>query len=565
MTRCKERKHCNCEGQQGNEDAYPTKISISDKFAKNVTDSSYTDSNALCIICSCKEEKLPSYEDPRRNLVQLCSLLSLDKMKSCEINIIYGSHKNPKELEQEFLFLLICDDDEFKGKDQRHKLWEQITQNVHEWVELLPSQKRNQLNLSENFSNKLFSRQCYLTFLEDKEFKSALPIILVSKNILQYQNNGFSTSLSKNLNKSKFYLSLNNLKEYFVFDSEDYDKGFIKTVGEQIPNTALINGSENLDYISSILSKSVKNNPVIERIEENYNKQDALLNSRNTHMSVTKPTQIAPKKSKQTEIQVPRDFKQISSNVTYVAGKIFLQPENDGTLSYRCIEFKSFFTCEKKKIKRNPTKFLQEVIRFACGCLNLRRNGTIYFGIADSVRIDDKENYKHGEVVGFEILSEDGQDLRTIYTDALRDGIKKCFISDVVSAALKCISNPIFVPVVTPETDSVRFVMEVDIEPSSNICENLNFKVNLSKIPNIISKSLEDRYILYLRNGASTEKLKDVTIEQLFIKSELPVNVKIRKDFEQEKKCKCDLFNTCGFFLLWVVYVFLVFFTSDIC
>lgn len=543
MTRTE--KQCNPKGQQGHED--PTTLSISDKIATTMAASSNTDSSLLCITGSLNEEKMPTYEHPHLSLGQLCTLLSLEEMQSCEINIIYGSWTNPKIIEKEFVFLLICLDDEFKEKRQRHKLWEHINKSLHQWVELLPQERRVQLP-SECFGNKpgdlFFSKQCKLAFLKDKEFtaefKSALPIILVSKNILKCQNNGFCSSLSRNSNnQSKFHLSLNSIKEYFVFDSEDYNNGFIKKVGKQMPNT-------EVQYIKSKLSKALRNHPESKK--------------RNTHMSVTKPTQIEPKKRKQIGIQVPREFKHYSNNVTYDAGKIFLQPENDGMLSYRCIEFKSFCTCEENTSKRNPSKFLHDVIKFACGCLNLRRNGTIYFGIAD-----DKESYKHGEVVGFEMLSEDGQDLRTMYTDALRHGIKKCFSTDVISAALKCISNPIFVPVVTAETDSVRFVMEVDIEPSSNICDNFNFKVNLSKIPNILSKSLEDRYILYLRNGASTEKLKDVTIEQLFIKAELPVNVKIRKDFEQEKICKCDLFTNVGFFLLWVVYVFLVFFTSDIC
>lgn len=234
------------------------------------------------------------------------------------------------------------------------------------------------------------------------------------------------------------------------------------------------------------------------------------------------------------DIQIPRDFKKDSEYVIYYEGRIFSQPENDGTLSLRCIEFKSFFTCINKSKENRLIKFQTEVLRFACGCLNARKNGTIYFGVADDVQKIDGEEYKHGQVVGFQI-SESDCDKRSKYTDALREGISRCFYSDTVDIAQKCISNPIFVKVSIPGEKFFRFVMEVDVEPLSIKCKNHHFKVNLKNIKNITNKSIENKFVLYLRKGSTTERLVNEK-EQLFIKAELPEIVSERNCFENQGK-----------------------------
>lgn len=543
------------EFQKGNEDAKPTTLSFPDKKATNVIASSYSvkeeerDPGALYVSGTSEYCKNPY------NIQLLPMLPGTKEVPLCQIKLIYGAWAKPSKFEKLFNFILICLDDEFTDNRQRHKLWKKIETNFHQWVKLLPQEKEAQL-LSE-YTGDFLSKQCKLAFINDKvltsEMESAVPIILVSKNILQCQSDGFYTYLTKNLrNQKKLYFELKFLEEYFFFDSKDYEKGFVKNVGQNMSNTASLNDSKSPKHLPIKISNRVENLPEPEKDEDISNQEDALLISKNRHLlGASKSTQTAPNKSKQTEIQIPRNFKQNPENVTYHEGKVFLQPENDGTLSRRCTEFKAFFTFKEKGTAGDLGKFLQEVIRFSCGCLNLRRNGTIYFGIADSKLKVGKKSYKDGEVVGFDILNEDGQDYRAKYSDSLRDGIKRCFDSEVVSAALKCISDPIFVPVVTSETGNVRCVMEVDVEPASNICEKLHFKVNLKKIPNFKTKYSENEYILFLRNGASTVKLKDEK-EQCFIKEELPLNVDLRRDFEEREKRNCD-------FILGVVFGYALF------
>lgn len=86
---------------------------------------------------------------------------------------------------------------------------------------------------------------------------------------------------------------------------------------------------------------------------------------------------------KRVYTQIPRGFKEDPSE-EYCEGYILSQPESDGTLATRCFEFKYFADCVKNSTKNVLIKFLIEVLKFSCGCLNKRRNGTIYFGIADN-------------------------------------------------------------------------------------------------------------------------------------------------------------------------------------
>jgi hypothetical protein len=60
-------------------------------------------------------------------------------------------------------------------------------------------------------------------------------------------------------------------------------------------------------------------------------------------------------------------------------------------------------------------KFLKETLRFAAGCLNTRHNGTIYFGVGDSVG----SQYKHGEIVGY---PDEDNEVKIACTDNLRRG-----------------------------------------------------------------------------------------------------------------------------------------------
>uniref|UniRef100_A0A8W8JFE0 Schlafen AlbA-2 domain-containing protein n=1 Tax=Magallana gigas TaxID=29159 RepID=A0A8W8JFE0_MAGGI len=232
-------------------------------------------------------------------------------------------------------------------------------------------------------------------------------------------------------------------------------------------------------------------------------------------------------KTKQINIQYPRKFKESTENVKYQVGSILNQPECGGKVSSRALEFKSLFTCIKNKKEYRFIKFQTETLKFASACLNSRVNGTIYFGVADSVG----KEYLHGEVVGFEI-TEIGDDTKSAYTDNLKDAILNsgAFYSEMAETAFHCISDPNFVIVEIPNESIPHYVIEVDIEPATEICKTFYFKVNLKKIKNQVMK-VKDEYVLFCRNGSSTEKRVGAA-EELFIKSTLQDLVASRKSAE---------------------------------
>lgn len=513
------------------------------------------------------QEAQSNKSDGHRYKEVLCSLLLLNKAQEsdcvpCQFKIIYGSWTNKNELEKKFVFFLVCREDEFTEKSYQHGLWKQISNNMQKWLNLLPLDKKELFTETRqsgvyafNRENIQLSKQCKLAFVMDKDCMSILefdvPIILISKDIFQRGDNCFVTKLSRNPKAPElFYFSFKPSEKYFVFDPEDYSEGFERqivcsTYNKEETNNQLTNVSAEIKLPLIQVSNTVKKEPDVDSHEtEEENLCQAL--SLNAKEQNDKDTGIATTNERKTEnkeinVQIPRDFKKQSDHVIYREGNIFSQPENDGTLSIRCIEFKSFFTCVNKSKENRLIKFQTETLRFACGCLNARKNGTIYFGVADSEQKIDGETYKHGEIVGFEI-SEIESDSRTKYTDALRDGISRCFYSDTVNIALKCISNPIFVKVAIPGEKMCRFVMEVDVEPLSIRCKNHHFKINLKNIKNITIKSVENKYMLYVRKGASTEHLVNEK-EQLFIKTELQELVTERNNFDDQRKPE-SAFNT---------------------
>ncbi|XP_022299017.2 sterile alpha motif domain-containing protein 9-like isoform X2 [Crassostrea virginica] len=479
------------------------------------------------------------------NRRQICDLFSLTEIPegdhmACQVKIIYASWNNMNELEKKFLFILICQESEYTDNKQQNGLWKQISENFHLWLNRLPADERK--SFSESGQNGVYihnkkkvqlSKPCHLAFIKDKKIESLLsfnvPIILVSKSIFQHQCNGFVTCSSANRkNPEKLHFSFQPSAEYFFFDPDDYSEGFKieKYCYKQNAYTENDNKDNTVDEIPKSDTYRMKE-------DSNSEEQITMPQSKDAECNESKFKEVASSLSGQIKTEVPRNFKENSDYVKYHEGYIFSQPENDGTLFLRCLEFKSFFSSGNRAKETRLIKFQKEVLRFACGCLNTRKNGTIYFGIGDSVNEIDRKSYRHGEIVGFTI-SETENDSRASYTDILKDGIKRCFDSDTADYAEKCISNPIFIKVIVPK-ENFRYVMEVDVEPLSIICQNHHFKVNLGQIENFGGKSEKNKSYIFVRKGATTESIKKEN-EKHFIDYELPRFINERADFDQQKK-----------------------------
>lgn len=239
-------------------------------------------------------------------------------------------------------------------------------------------------------------------------------------------------------------------------------------------------------------------------------------------------------KIKKNYNQIPRKFKGNPDDSNYYQGYIFTQPESGGTLSNRCLEFKSFFNCVNNKKDLVHVKFLKETLRFACACINKRVNGTIYFGVADSrVQKNEFENFFHGEIVGFQIDERD-LNCKYQYTDALRKNIKKCFDVYSASDAECCISDPRFILVDVPGGETNYYVMEVDIEPASMFCKGRCFYLDMKIIENPKIKRKDREWKVYERKNSSTESIKKDMVEN-FINIDIPRLDQQRKEFENQK------------------------------
>ncbi|KAM6111322.1 sterile alpha motif domain-containing protein 9-like isoform 1-T2 [Pterocles gutturalis] len=199
------------------------------------------------------------------------------------------------------------------------------------------------------------------------------------------------------------------------------------------------------------------------------------------------------------ELSNCRPFRSQNTDFKYVKDRVLVPESGVNGLITPCHEYKSFAIAAELNRSQLQSKFACEVIRFASACMNIRTNGTIHFGIMDSV---EDTGWKHGQIVGIEVKE------REYYVDAL-DYIEKCFSENVQEIARKCIHPPVFVEVISRDSQEQRFVVEVDIEPASSLVKNRFFEVYLPKYNEGSKKvTLTKDRALYQRLGAKSEPVK---------------------------------------------------------
>ncbi|XP_027547596.1 sterile alpha motif domain-containing protein 9-like [Neopelma chrysocephalum] len=200
------------------------------------------------------------------------------------------------------------------------------------------------------------------------------------------------------------------------------------------------------------------------------------------------------------ELRNCRPFRSQDADFKYVKNTV-LAPESGVTdLIVPCHEYKSLATAAVLNKEQLQSKFASEVIRFASACMNIRTNGTIHFGVMDSV--EDK-GWKHGQIVGIKVKK------REDYVDALDLYIEKCFCDNLQETARKCIHPPVFVEVISKDPQEQRFVVEVDIEPTHILVKKSCFEVCLPKYNESSRKViLTKEPALYQRVGAKSEPVQ---------------------------------------------------------
>ena len=198
-------------------------------------------------------------------------------------------------------------------------------------------------------------------------------------------------------------------------------------------------------------------------------------------------------------------FKTDGTDIQYNEGWRIGTAEPDGSVSFRCYEFEFVPDSLIAKGCHSVIQgFNKEIIRYACGCLSARKNGTIMFGIGDAYgTTDGMSKYCHGEVVGIPIEGMQG-DFRAEITMLLRTAIEQCFENHCFRTSSKCIGNSVFVQVISQQPSCQKCIVEVDIEPSSALCKDDCFKINRSKL--ITGKDIEKEFTIYVRKDVGTVK-----------------------------------------------------------
>ncbi|XP_046894856.1 sterile alpha motif domain-containing protein 9-like isoform X3 [Hypomesus transpacificus] len=193
-----------------------------------------------------------------------------------------------------------------------------------------------------------------------------------------------------------------------------------------------------------------------------------------------------------------RTFCEDDKNFRYVKHKVLPPETGNDNMIVPCHEYKSLESAHKLESRKLKIKVAREVLRFACGCMNMRANGTIHFGIMDKVT----GIHKHGEIIGIPVRDKED------FIDAL-DYIENCFKTTKQKVdARKCIRNPKFIEVIDTDDSEERFVIEYDIVPQASVVKNELYRVCIPFLDKDMKLKHEDK-AFYQRIGANTLCIPD--------------------------------------------------------
>lgn len=179
----------------------------------------------------------------------------------------------------------------------------------------------------------------------------------------------------------------------------------------------------------------------------------------------------------------PRPFDESSTTFEYVQNDILPPETGPSNLIDPLHEYKLMTNTENALEEDVLKKFRDETCWFAAGCMNIRSNGTIHFGVGDEPR------YKHGQIIGLEVPSQN------TYVSEFDKGLKEHF-KENTTIAMACIRPPKFVKVKCPDNKN-RWVIEIDVVPKYELTGNKLFYTTLDK------KKRKSK-CLFIRSGANT-------------------------------------------------------------
>lgn len=419
-------------------------------------------------------------------------------MKECLIRSIFVKRGNgANALEALFNFIIITEG-EMTGVNPR-KLWAKLREKAESWLRLLPakdSQSFVQYDESEYFFHKPSQEkvslrdgkvgQIFLGKLLHDEYKRKLFVVLVEKQLLKEKKTTYKFRFdSKQRHFFTIKLNVRDSKYHASFD-------------------ALCPGQD---------------------LELSKHSSSLISTSGDFRKDVSSPSLSEPKSASAqqvTHFQTPRLFTSDFVDKKYNKGFILECWETGPKdLIKPAHEFKLLQGGGDHSEGDIIEKFVFETLRFACGCLNERTNGTIHFGVADEVE-DKAFPHQPREIVGCCVTD------KPRYTEKLTEFIGKCFVGGSKSNVHNCIRPPVFVPV---KESQDKVVIEVDIEPRYSLCERDIFIASFGCIGFGRKEAAA-----YVRRGSQTRAITAIEEMEDLSRNHLPKVDEERKRRELETR-----------------------------
>ena len=396
--------------------------------------------------------------------------------KQCVIRSIFVKRGRATNALEKLLYFIVITKEEM-DEDKPRKLWSKLVEKTSEWIKLLPENDFESFfwdSESDSFVHEPSAKnvalragkvsQITLEKLSDDEYKQGVFIIMVDKQLLDDKKR-YNFFFDKKC-KISYSLKLTIKSKYHgAFDPDSPRRDFKPSI-----------------YFNSLMADAAK-----------FGK------------TVNIPPPTDPKKPCVHTVLANQTLRPFDSEFIggyYNEGWVLPCWETGSKdLITPVHEFKLLRQFVKSSDEDTVKKFLYETMRFACGCLNERTNGTIHFGVADEV-LEQACGYEPREIVGTSVTD------KPKYNSMLVEYVRKCFVGDSKSIVLNCIRPPVFIPVkdrAAKEPSSDKVVIEVDIVPSYSFCVNETFKVGFKSL----GKGREE-VAAYIRCGSETQAIVEV-------------------------------------------------------
>ena len=221
-----------------------------------------------------------------------------------------------------------------------------------------------------------------------------------------------------------------------------------------------------------------------------------------THREITQnPEDVAS----QTIIQETAEFGITHTDMKYTMGAIIRPETSVSSILEPAREFK-MFDLPNKRTSLSDRKFeiLEQITKFASGCLNGRLNGTMFLGVGD----DRTGQYKHGEVVGLNLTYAEANQINDYIDEFVRNSNKfrssKFLARDENFSHREAFANCLSPIRIVQIENTERVIVEIDIVPESKVCQKYVFPVHSAY------DSREKYWLRSQKDGARTVQIQDI-------------------------------------------------------